>query len=90
MDIGVVLALATPALVVAAVISFLRRRYRGEETGHLGFRPVSPGGNPVFAPIHFGGGEAKVEHVDEVWNRRGAAPPVPGQRGPSDITPPTP
>ena len=82
---NVLFALLTPALIVAAVISVLRRRSRGEETGHLGFRPTSPGGNPVFAPIHFGGGEAKVEYVDEAWDRSGAAPPVPGQRGPADI-----
>ena len=85
MNFGVVLALATPALVVAAAISFLRRRGRGEEMGHLGFRPTSPAGNPVFAPIHFGGGEAKIEAVDEAWDRSGAAPPVPGQPRPGDI-----
>jgi hypothetical protein len=75
-----------PALLVASIISFLRRRNHGEEMGHLGFRPLSPGGNPVFAPIHFGGGEATIEQVDEVWDRSGGAPPVPGEPGgPSDI-----
>lgn len=87
MNIGAVLALATPALLVAAIISFLRRRNHGEEMGHLGFRPVSPGGNPVFAPGFFGGGEAKVEYVDEAWDHSGAAPPVPGQPRPGDIPP---
>lgn len=86
MDFGVLAALATPALVVSAVISYLRRRHRGEEMGHLGFRPVSPGGNPLFVPQMFGGGEAKVEYVDEAWDRSGAAPPEAGTgAGPADI-----
>lgn len=85
MYVGVLLMLATPALVVLAVLSYLRRRARGEEMGHLGFRPVSPGGNPVFIPQMFGGGEAKVEYVDEAWDRSGGAPPVPGQDGPADF-----
>jgi hypothetical protein len=86
-NIGVVLALAMPLLLVAAVISFLRRRNHGEEMGHLGFRPLSPGGNPVFAPIHFGGGEATIEYVDEAWDRIGGAPRDPGRPDPADIPP---
>lgn len=86
MDFGVLSALALPWLIVASAVSVLRRWHRGEETGHLGFRPVSPGGNPVFAPIHFGGGEAKVEHVDEAWDRSGGAPPKPDGTSPTDFS----
>ncbi len=72
------LNLSLPILVLWASVSTLRRKRRGEELGNLGFRPVSPGGNPLFAPIHFGGGEAKIEYVDEMW-RGGSAPPFPDE-----------